>query len=105
MVAPITSMAAMAAVIFASTLAQARADLLKHKLPGNAKIYFSATNKLATTFSLSKPDISIWLAELGDCSSCVLWTTTWQVGGGSDPGAAGPEAIPAIPMELLKDHG
>jgi hypothetical protein len=54
---------------------------------------------------LSKPDISIWLAKLGDRSSCASWTTTRQVGGGADPAATGLEAIPAVPMELLKDHG
>jgi hypothetical protein len=52
MVAPITAaigMAATVAVIFASTLAQARADLLKYEVPGDAKIYFSDTNRLVTT--------------------------------------------------------
>jgi hypothetical protein len=107
MVAPITaaiSAAAMAAVIFASTPDQARADLPKYKLPGDAKIYISATNKLATTFSLSNPDISIRLPELGDCSNCGLWTMTLKVGVGADPAAAGPAAILAVPMELYKDQ-
>jgi hypothetical protein len=107
MVAPITaaiSTAAMAAAIFASTPAQARAYLPKYELPGNAKIYISATNKLATTFFLSNPDISIWLPEIGDCSNCASSTMTLQVGVGADPAAAGPVAIPAVPRELLKDQ-
>jgi hypothetical protein len=68
MVAPITAaigVAAMAAVIFASTLAQARADLLEYELLGDAKIY-----------------ISIQLAKFADCpkfTNCALWTTTLLV--------------------------
>jgi hypothetical protein len=53
-------------VAFARTLAQAWADLLNYKLPGDAKIYTSAMAKLSTTFSLNKPNVSILLAELGD---------------------------------------
>jgi hypothetical protein len=48
----------------ACTPAQAQADLLNYELPGNTKIYASATAKLATTFSLNKPNVSILLAEL-----------------------------------------
>jgi hypothetical protein len=55
-----------AAVIFARTLAQAQADLLNYELPGDPKIFASATIKLATTFYLNKPNVSILLAELGD---------------------------------------
>jgi hypothetical protein len=53
-----------AQVVFARAPAQARGDLLNYKLPGDAKIYNSATSKLSTTFSLSKPNVSILLAEL-----------------------------------------
>jgi hypothetical protein len=46
-------------VAFARTLAQAWADLLNYKLPGDAKIYARAMAKLSTTFSLNKPNVSI----------------------------------------------
>jgi hypothetical protein len=50
---PTAYVAAITAAIFASTLG-ARADLLKYALPGHAKIYISATNQLATIFSVNK---------------------------------------------------
>jgi hypothetical protein len=55
-----------APVAFAHTPAQAQADLLNYELPGDAKIFTSATAKLSMTFSLNKPNVSILLAELGN---------------------------------------
>jgi hypothetical protein len=40
-----------AATVFACTLDQSQADLLKYELPDNTKIFLSATTKLATTFT------------------------------------------------------
>jgi hypothetical protein len=94
-----------AQVVFACTPAQARADLLDYELPGDAKIYNSATAKLSTTFSLSKPNVSILLAELGDCSNSASWTTTLQLDIGAVPAAGGVAAIPAVAMDLFKDYG
>jgi hypothetical protein len=94
-----------AAVIFARTPAQARADLLNYELPGDAKIFASATIKLATTFSLNKPNVSILIAELGDRSNSASWTTTLQFGIGAVPAAPGVAAIPAVQMDLLQDYG
>jgi hypothetical protein len=94
-----------AAVAFARTPAQARADLLNYELPGDAKIFASATVKLATTFSLNKPNVSILLAELGDRSNSASWTTTLQVDIGAVPAAPGVAAIPAVRIDLLQDYG
>jgi hypothetical protein len=90
---------------FACTLAQAQADLLSYKLPGNTKIYTSATAKLSTTFSLNKPNVSILLARLGDLANSVSWTTTLQIGIGAIPTAARVAGIPAVPMDLFQDYG
>jgi hypothetical protein len=92
-------------VAFACTLAQAQPDLLNYKIPGDAKIYTSTTVKLSTTFSLNKPNISILLAELGDCSNSASWTTTLQIGIATVPAAAGVAAIPAAQMDLFQDFG
>jgi hypothetical protein len=94
-----------AAVIFARTPAQAWADLLNYELPGDAKIFTSATIKLSNTFSLNKPNVSILLAELGDRSNSASWTTTLQVGIGAVPAAPRVAAIAAVQMDLLQDYG
>jgi hypothetical protein len=94
-----------APVAFARTPAQAWADLLNYKLPGDAKIFASATVKLATTFLLNKPNVSILLAELGDRSNSASWTTTLQIGIGAAPAAPGVAAIPAVQMNVLQDYG
>jgi hypothetical protein len=83
-------------VTFAHTLGQAWADLLNYKLPGDAKIYSSAMAKLVTTFSLVKPNVTILLAKLGDCSNSASWTTTLHIGIGAVPAVAGIAVIPAI---------
>jgi hypothetical protein len=55
-----------AAVAFACTPAQAQTDLLNYELPGDTKIFLSATTKLSSTFSLNKPNVTILLNALGD---------------------------------------
>jgi hypothetical protein len=92
-------------VAFTRTPAQARADLLNYKLPGDAKFYASTMAKLSTTFSLNKPNVSILLAELGDFSNSASWTTTLHIGIGAVPAAAGVAAIPAVQMDLFQDYG
>jgi hypothetical protein len=94
-----------APVAFARTPAQARADLLDYELPGDAKIFASATAKLSTTFLLNKPNVSILLAELGDRSNSASWTTTLHIDIGAVPAAPGVAAIPVVQMDLLQDYG
>jgi hypothetical protein len=94
-----------AQVVFRCTPAQAKVDLLDYELPGDAKIYHSATSKLSMTFWLSKPNFSILLAELGDCSNSASWTTTLQLNIGTATAAAGVAAILAVAIDLLKDYG
>jgi hypothetical protein len=60
---------------------------------------------LSTTFSLNKPNVSILLAELGDCSNSASWTTTLRISIGAVPAAAGVAAIPAVQMDLFQDYG
>jgi hypothetical protein len=91
-----------APVVCACTPAQAQADLFNYKLPGNAKIFASATAKLSTTFSLNKPNVSILLVEVGDWSNITSWTTTTLlVGIGAAPAAHRVPAIPAVQMDLV----
>jgi hypothetical protein len=81
-------------VVFSCTPAQARADALNSKLPGDTK-----------TSSLNKPNISILLAKLGDCSNSASWTETLQVNIEEIPAAAGAAATPAVPITLIKVYG
>jgi hypothetical protein len=94
-----------APVTFVCTPAQAQADLLNYELPGDAKIFASATAKLSTTFSLNKPNVSILLAELGDQSNSTLWTTTLQISISAAPVAPGVAAVPVVQMKVLQDYG
>jgi hypothetical protein len=56
-----------AAIVFTRTPAQSQAaDLINYELPVNTKIFLNAITKLATTFTLNKPNVSILLTELGD---------------------------------------
>jgi hypothetical protein len=89
-------------VTFTHTPAQAQADLLNYKLPGNAKIYANAMAKLSTIFSLNKPNVSILLAELGDHANSMSWMTTLHISISTVPAAAGVAAIPMCKWTCFK---
>jgi hypothetical protein len=63
-------------VNFARTPAQACADLLDYENNlGDAKIFAKATAPLPTTFSLSKPNVTILVSEVQTCSKTSSWGT------------------------------
>jgi hypothetical protein len=83
-----------AVVNFARTPAQACADLLDYENnTGNAKIFATATAPLPTTFSLSKPNVTILVSEVQTRSMTSSWGMLMAL------------TINAINMNFLDSYG
>jgi hypothetical protein len=86
--APPAAAAAAAAVVaaapvvvpFARTPAGARTDLLDYEnSSGDAKVFFTATKALKTSFTLNKPNVTVLMSELQTRSSESSWGSLFMV--------------------------
>jgi hypothetical protein len=81
-------------VDFARTPAQAQPDLLDYKnSTGDAKIFAKATSPLETTFSLTKPNVTVLLSEITTRTKAMSWGGLMQV------------TVNAVNMNFLESYG
>jgi hypothetical protein len=67
-------------IAFARTPAGARTALLDYdKNSGDAKVFFTATKALPTTFSLPTPNVTVLMSELQTCSSESSWGSLFNI--------------------------